>query len=126
MASHRLCSAASGWQTVPEHHAPLWQQASQVEPEIWFIQQSRTKSSLEDIQAWYIRGKPLICTEGQSEKSYFLLKRQLAITPACGGHTHQEQTQKARDTSAVPGAGDISGNTHSWHPPRPKGRGGCQ
>ncbi len=21
MASHRLCSAASGWQTVPEHHA---------------------------------------------------------------------------------------------------------
>ena len=47
------------------------------------------------------------------EKSYFLLKRQLAITPACGGHTHQEQTQKARDTSAVPGAGDISGNTHS-------------
>ncbi|MCV5976751.1 Tn3 family transposase, partial [Escherichia coli] len=35
-----------------------------------------TKSSLEDIQAWYIRGKPLICTEGQSEKSYFLLKRQ--------------------------------------------------
>ena len=72
-----------------------------------------TKSSLEDIQAWYIRGKPLICTEGQSEKSYFLLKRQLAITPACGGHTHQEETQKARDTSAVPGAGDISGNTHS-------------
>lgn len=34
MASHRLCSAASGWQTVPEHHAPLWQQVSQVEPEI--------------------------------------------------------------------------------------------
>ncbi|VGB05113.1 transposase [Klebsiella pneumoniae] len=34
MASHRLCSAASGWQAVPEHHAPLWQQVSQVEPEI--------------------------------------------------------------------------------------------
>ncbi len=31
VASHRLCSAASGWQTVPEHHAPLWQQVSQVE-----------------------------------------------------------------------------------------------
>ncbi|ENF90216.1 putative transposase, partial [Escherichia coli P0305260.13] len=23
--------ASSGWQTVPEHHAPLWQQVSQVE-----------------------------------------------------------------------------------------------
>ena len=31
VASHRLCSASSGWQTVPEHHAPLWQQVSQVE-----------------------------------------------------------------------------------------------
>ena len=31
VASHRLCSAASSWQTVPEHHAPLWQQVSQVE-----------------------------------------------------------------------------------------------
>ncbi len=29
VASHRLCSAAYGWQTVPEHHAPLWQQASE-------------------------------------------------------------------------------------------------
>ncbi|EER6768528.1 IS21 family transposase, partial [Escherichia coli] len=28
---HRLCSAVYGWQTVPEHHAPLWQQVSQVE-----------------------------------------------------------------------------------------------
>ncbi|RDQ01901.1 hypothetical protein C4A39_03828 [Escherichia coli] len=27
VASHRLCSASSGWQTVPEHHAPLWQQS---------------------------------------------------------------------------------------------------
>ena len=25
---------SGGWQTVPEHHAPLWQQVSQVEPEI--------------------------------------------------------------------------------------------
>ena len=25
VASHRLCSASSSWQTVPEHHAPLWQ-----------------------------------------------------------------------------------------------------
>ena len=31
VASHRLCSASSGWHTVPEHHAPLWQQVSQVE-----------------------------------------------------------------------------------------------
>lgn len=31
VASHRLCSASSGWQTVPEHHATLWQQVSQVE-----------------------------------------------------------------------------------------------
>ncbi|HDP5106935.1 TPA: transposase, partial [Escherichia coli] len=31
VASHRLCSASSGWQTVPEHHTPLWQQVSQVE-----------------------------------------------------------------------------------------------
>ncbi|ELK9347817.1 IS21 family transposase, partial [Salmonella enterica] len=31
VASHRLCPAASSWQTVPEHHAPLWQQVSQVE-----------------------------------------------------------------------------------------------
>ncbi|EKQ5657714.1 IS21 family transposase, partial [Escherichia coli] len=31
VASHRLCSASSGWQTVPEHHALLWQQVSQVE-----------------------------------------------------------------------------------------------
>ncbi|KDY46803.1 putative orf40 protein [Escherichia coli 2-460-02_S3_C1] len=31
MASHRLCSASSVWQTVPEHHVPLWQQVSQVE-----------------------------------------------------------------------------------------------
>ncbi|EJI1714936.1 IS21 family transposase, partial [Escherichia coli] len=31
VASHRLCSASSGWQTVLEHHAPLWQQVSQVE-----------------------------------------------------------------------------------------------
>ncbi|MEH6075792.1 hypothetical protein PVV52_24695, partial [Salmonella enterica subsp. enterica serovar Kentucky] len=31
VASHRLCSVSSGWQTVPEHHAPLWQQVSQVE-----------------------------------------------------------------------------------------------
>ncbi|EFA7330141.1 hypothetical protein C4N84_004820 [Escherichia coli] len=30
-ASHRLCSASSVWQTVPEHHVPLWQQVSQVE-----------------------------------------------------------------------------------------------
>ncbi|EFH7218150.1 hypothetical protein GL160_03650 [Escherichia coli] len=28
---NRLCSASSGWQTVPEHHATLWQQVSQVE-----------------------------------------------------------------------------------------------
>lgn len=31
LASHRLCSASSVWQTVPEHHVPLWQQVSQVE-----------------------------------------------------------------------------------------------
>lgn len=31
VASHRLCSASSGWQTVLEHHATLWQQVSQVE-----------------------------------------------------------------------------------------------
>ncbi|EBX2707509.1 IS21 family transposase, partial [Salmonella enterica] len=31
MASHRLSSASSGWQTVPEHHTQLWQQVSQVE-----------------------------------------------------------------------------------------------
>ncbi len=31
VASHRLCSAVYGWRTVPEHHAPLWQQVSQVE-----------------------------------------------------------------------------------------------
>lgn len=31
VASHRLCSASPGWQTVPEHHAPLLQQVSQVE-----------------------------------------------------------------------------------------------
>ncbi|MCS3491019.1 hypothetical protein M2422_004768 [Enterobacter sp. SLBN-59] len=31
MASHRRRSASSGWQTVPEHHAPLWQQVSMVE-----------------------------------------------------------------------------------------------
>ena len=30
-ATHRLSGASSGWQTVPEHHAPLWQQVSQVE-----------------------------------------------------------------------------------------------
>ncbi len=27
VASHHLCSASSGWQTVPEHHAPLWQRS---------------------------------------------------------------------------------------------------
>lgn len=31
MASHQLCSASSGWQTVPEYHAPLWQRVSMVE-----------------------------------------------------------------------------------------------
>lgn len=31
VASHRLSSAFSGWQTVPEHYAPLWQQVSLVE-----------------------------------------------------------------------------------------------
>jgi len=31
VASLRLCSASSGWQTVPEHHAPLWKQVSMVE-----------------------------------------------------------------------------------------------
>ncbi len=31
VASHRLCSAVYGWQTVPEHHAPLWRPGSQVE-----------------------------------------------------------------------------------------------
>lgn len=31
VASHRLSSASSGWQAVPEHHAPLWQQVSLVE-----------------------------------------------------------------------------------------------
>lgn len=31
VASHRLCSASSGWQAVPEHHAPLWKPVSMVE-----------------------------------------------------------------------------------------------
>lgn len=31
VAHHRLCAAAAGWQIVPEHHARLWQAASQVE-----------------------------------------------------------------------------------------------
>lgn len=31
VASHRLCSASSSWQTVPEHHAPLWKPVSMVE-----------------------------------------------------------------------------------------------
>ncbi|EOS93927.1 integrase catalytic region [Erwinia tracheiphila PSU-1] len=31
VALHRPCSASSGWQTVPGHHAPLWQQVSMVE-----------------------------------------------------------------------------------------------
>ena len=31
VARHRLQSARQGWATVPEHHAPLWQEALQVE-----------------------------------------------------------------------------------------------
>ena len=31
VASHLLSSGAPVWQTVPEHHEPLWQQVSQVE-----------------------------------------------------------------------------------------------
>lgn len=31
VTSHRLRPASSGWQTVPEHHAPLWQQVNRVE-----------------------------------------------------------------------------------------------
>ncbi|MBR8600646.1 hypothetical protein, partial [Klebsiella pneumoniae] len=79
----------------------------------WVHVQLHQQKGMISLSPPTICNSALICTEGQSEKSYFLLKRQLAISPACGGHTHQEQTQKARDTSAVPGAGDISGNTHS-------------
>lgn len=31
VATHRLNNRGAGWQTVPEHHAPLWQQVSMVE-----------------------------------------------------------------------------------------------
>ena len=31
VATHRLNNCGTGWQTVPEHHAPLWQQVSMVE-----------------------------------------------------------------------------------------------
>lgn len=31
LASHRLAAPGAEWQTVPEHHAPLWQQVSRVE-----------------------------------------------------------------------------------------------
>lgn len=31
LASHRLAAPGAGWQTVSEHHAPLWQQVSRVE-----------------------------------------------------------------------------------------------
>lgn len=31
VTSHRLSPVSSGWQVVPEHHAPLWQQVNQVE-----------------------------------------------------------------------------------------------
>jgi len=31
VATHRLTQRSPDWQTVPEHHAPLWQQVSMVE-----------------------------------------------------------------------------------------------
>ncbi len=50
---HRLCSAASGWQTVPEHHAPALAAGQSGGTRNLIYSTKRTKSSLEDIQAWY-------------------------------------------------------------------------
>lgn len=99
VASHRLCSAAYGWQTVPEHHAPLWQQASERMAE-WLGEIQKRVITVCDREALRTAGSP-----GNRRKPHAECDAKRRAGSPSGPDVHQlQRSQHKKSRQQRPGA----------------------